>query len=52
MNNYPLILIDTGIIVALYDRKDKYSHSHSSEVQAVIIERIWTQINADNFVLH
>jgi predicted nucleic acid-binding protein len=24
MNNYPLILIDTGILVAFYDRKDKY----------------------------
>jgi hypothetical protein len=24
MNNYPVILIDTGIIVAFYDRKDKY----------------------------
>ncbi|MBD2134629.1 PIN domain-containing protein [Sphaerospermopsis sp. FACHB-1094] len=23
-NNYPLILIDTGILVAFYDRKDKY----------------------------
>lgn len=24
MNNHPLILIDTGIIVAFYDSKDKY----------------------------
>jgi len=24
MNNYPLILIDTGILVAFYDRKDEY----------------------------
>jgi uncharacterized protein len=24
MNNYPLVLVDTGILVAFYDRKDKY----------------------------
>ena len=24
MNDYPVILIDTGIIVAFYDSKDKY----------------------------
>ena len=24
MNNYPQILIDTGILVAFYDRKDEY----------------------------
>jgi uncharacterized protein len=24
MSNYPVILIDTGILVAFYDRKDKY----------------------------
>jgi hypothetical protein len=29
-----------------------YSDSHSSEVQGVIVKRRWTQINADNFVLH
>lgn len=26
MNNYPQILIDTGILVAFYDRKDEYHH--------------------------
>ena len=27
-------------------------NSHSSEVQAIIIERRWTQMEGDNFVFH
>jgi uncharacterized protein len=51
MNNYPLILIDTGILVAFYDRQDKYHqqvlsffntcHSQLITTVACVTEVMW-----------
>ena len=43
MNNYPQILIDTGILVAFYDRKDEY-HQQSLSFFSTCISQLITTI--------
>jgi uncharacterized protein len=42
MNNYPQILIDTGILVAFYDRKDEYHQKSLSFFSACTSQLITT----------
>ena len=43
MNNYPQILIDTGILVAFYDRKDEY-HQQSLSFFSTCTSQLITTI--------
>jgi predicted nucleic acid-binding protein len=43
MNNYPKILIDTGILVAFYDRKDEY-HQQSLSFFSTCTSQLITTI--------
>ena len=43
MNNYPQILIDTGILVAFYDRKDEY-HKQSLSFFSTCTSQLITTI--------
>jgi len=43
MNNYPLILIDSGIIVAFYDAKDRY-HQQVIEFFSICTSQLITTV--------